>query len=65
MTRWRDPRLPPSYRRLAPSLAARIPVNRLRWALEQMVDRQAARNARIAAKVDALVTAAEERTTRR
>lgn len=35
---WRDPRLPPSFRHLAPSVARHIPANRTLVALERLAD---------------------------
>jgi hypothetical protein len=64
MTRWRDPRLPPSYKHLAPSMAAHIPVNRAIHAVNRLLDSMDASTARWA-EIDKRLAEAERKGMRR
>lgn len=54
---WRDPRLPPSYRHLAPEVAAHIPANRINHAVGLLIDSMDARLDQLDAMTDRLAAA--------
>jgi hypothetical protein len=57
MRPYRDPRLPPSYAHLAPTVAARIPANRIRHAIERLSDSLQAREDLLGEMTDRIAAA--------